>query len=483
MRGQSRALGALASAACLALLATGCSSGPQGSAAASASGAAASASGAAASASGAAASASGAAPSASGATGTVRVMLWGNDQDISSIKKAAEGFEATHPGITISWETGDCGVDYAKCKTLAAGGTLPDAFVMGTWSYFDAVRDGLIADVTPYLKESGTSKDDFTPSIINLLTSSNGGLYGLPMGYNAQSLFYNKDMFDAAGLPYPPADGSYTYEDLRKWAAKLTLDKSGKNATEAGFSPDHINQWGYFNFAALPIPQGYMPVLAAFGGGVLGGAQRNECTADSPQTIAGFQWLQDLMWKDHSAITPQLQQEESGSDRWVRGQVAMQQASHEQVVAVQAKNPGLHYGIAALPKGPAGNATLVQAHIWAMANHSNVKDAAWEFIHYMSTEGAGKQMGLIPAYKDLAAGVDFATAPNEPADLVASQITPASWPLTVTNTDPSGVWSIVSSQDGIAPALDDIFLGHKSAAEALSGICASRINALLQAAK
>ena len=49
---------------------------------------------------------------------TVRVMVWGNDADISSIQEAAEGFSAAHPEITIEWETGDCGVDYAACKTL-----------------------------------------------------------------------------------------------------------------------------------------------------------------------------------------------------------------------------------------------------------------------------------------------------------------------------------------------------------------------------
>lgn len=458
MERRRNVVGAVASAACLALLVAGCSSGPtDGGSTGDA--------------------------STGDASGTVRVMLWGNDQDITSVKNAAEGFETTYPDIKIEWETGDCGVDYAACKTLVAGDNLPDAFVMGTWSYFDAVRDDVVADVTPYLEASGTSKGDFTASIIDTLTSSDGTLHGLPMGYNIQSLFYNKDMFDAAGLDYPPADGSYTYDDLREWSAKLTLDESGNDATEAGFNPDKTEQYGYFNFAAVPISQGYTPVLAAFGGGILGGAERDECMADSDGTIAGFQWLQDLMWTDHSAITPQLQQEESGNARWVRGQVAMQQGSHEQVVAVQQQNPGLNYGIAALPEGPAGNATLTQAHIWTMSEQSRVKDAAWTFIHYMATEGAGTQMGLIPAYKDLAEGDAFATAPNEPADLVAAQITPASWPLTVSNTDPAGVSGIVSSQDGIAPAIEDIITGRKSASEALSGICGSRIDALLQASR
>jgi multiple sugar transport system substrate-binding protein len=418
------------------------------------------------------------------AVSTVRVMLWGSAQDISSVKDAAAGFAAAHPEVKIDWETGDCGVDYATCKTLAAGKNLPDVFVLGSWDYFQAVRDGLAEDLSSHLGSSGTSKTDFTPAVINAITTSDGKLYGLPMGYNVQSLFYNKDLFDAAKLPYPPADGSYTYDDLRAWSAKLTLDQAGHNATDTGFDPNKIKQYGYFNFAALPIEQGYDPVLSAFGGGILSGPQHDQCTADSPGTIAGFQWLQDMMWKDHSAITPQLQQAETGNARWVRGQVAMQQGSHEQVAAVEAQNPNMHFGIAALPKGPAGNASLFQVHVWTIANASQAKNAAWTFVQYMSTEASSKKpMGLIPAYKDVAQGAAFATASNEPADLVAAQLTPASWPRTVTNTDPSVIASVVYSQDGIAPAINDIITDKKSAADALTGICASRINALITAAK
>lgn len=456
---RKKALGAAAAATGLALIVAGCSGG-----------------------SGSDQPTTGSATGGAGEPATIRVMLWGNDQDITSIKDAAAGFATAHPEITVSWESGDCAVDFAPCKTLVAGGNMPDVVVAGSWVYYQGARDGVFADVTSYLDASGTSRDDFTPAIIDALTDKDGKLYGLPMGYNIQSLFYNKDMFDEAGLAYPPADGSYSYDDLRAWAAKLTLDKAGHDATDPAFDANQIEQYGYFNYAAAPIEPGYGPVLAAFGGGILGGDQRNVCTAESEGTIAGFQWLQDVMWKDHSAITPQLQQEEPGAARWVRGQVAMEQGSHEQVAAVQAQNPGLHYGIAALPKGPAGNATLAQIHVWAMSQTSEVKDAAWEFIHYMATDGAGKQMALIPAYKDVAEGPAFAQADGEPADVVAAQITPAGWPLTYTNVDPSVVWTAVSSQDGIAPAIEDIIMDRTSAADALSGICASRIDPLLQAA-
>lgn len=415
---------------------------------------------------------------------TLRVLVWGNNADITSIEEAAAGFSEAHSEIDVQFETGDCGVDYAACKTLIAGGTMADVFVTGSWNYFEAVNDGVLADLTPYLEaDDDVSREDFTASVIDALTSPvDGNVYALPMGYNIQSLFYNKDMFAAAGLEEPPADGSYTYDDLREWAALLTLDSAGNNATSEEFDPDDIVQYGYFNFAAAPIQPGYAPVLEAFGGGILDGDLRNECTADDPETIAGFQWLQDLMWADHSAITPQLHQEEPGFTRWVRGQVAMQQGSHEQVIAVQEQNPELNYDMAALPAGPAGNATLFQIHTWAVYEDSEVKDAAWEFVKYMATEGSGEQMGLIPAYRDVAQGPDFAEAEGEPEHLVQAQLEPAAWDLAITNTDPSAVWSTVEGQDGIGPALDEIITGRATAEEALSGICGSQIEPILDAA-
>ena len=424
-------------------------------------------------------------PSSTGESSTIKVMLWGNNNDITSIKTAAAGFIKANKNVKVVFETGDCGVDYAACKTLAAGKNMPDVFVAGSWTYYQAANDGLTESLDSYLKKDGLPTSDFTPAVMRALKSpSTGKTYGLPMGYNVQSLFFNKDLFKKAGLADPPADGSYTYDDLRSWAKKLTLDKSGNNADSPSFDASNIVQHGYFNFSANTpaIEPGYGPVIAADGGGILNGSLRNKCIADSAGTIKGFQLLQDMMWKDHSTITPQLQQEESGSARWVRGEVAMQQGSHEQVTAVQTGNPSLKYDIAALPKGSAGNASLVQIHIWSMAHASKSKDAAWMFIKYMTTTGSGKQMGLIPAYKDKAQGADFAKAPNEPSNLVAAQLVPAGWKDTYVNVDPSAVWASVTSQDGVGPAIDDITNNRKTAKEALTGICKSTIDPLLSAA-
>lgn len=411
---------------------------------------------------------------------TIRVGVWGVNSDIASIKEAAKGFQQANPNITLKFETGDCGPDYAACKTLIAGRNMPDVVVPGSWNYFDMVRDGVLADMGPAIEGAGVDTADFTPAVISALQSEDGKLYGLPMGYNTQSLFYNTDMFAAAGLEEPAADGSYTYDDLRGWARKLTLDAEGDNAESPDFDPENIKQWGYHNRVALANEPGYGPVLAAFGGNVLSGELRDTCSIDSPESIAGFQYLQDLMWKDHSAITPQLEQEQPGYLRWVEGQVAMQQGSHEQVQIVAEQNPDLKYDIAALPKGPTGNASLLQIHIWSVYAGSQQQEAASKFATYMATEGSGKQMGLIPAYQDRALGKDFAGAPGEPSNLVAAQIEPAGWPLTYVNVDPSNVWAAISGQDGFAPALEDVISNRRSAQEAFGGMC-GKLNEIIAA--
>lgn len=414
---------------------------------------------------------------------TLRVAVWGVNSDIDSIKEAAKGFQEQHPDVELKFEVGDCGPDYAACKQLIAGKNMADVVVAGSWNYFDMVRDGVLTDLTPSLENAGVDTADFTPTVIESLRSDDGDLYGLPMGYNTQSLFYNEDMFAAAGLEEPPADGSYTYEDLREWSKKLTLDENGNNADSPVFDPDKIAQWGYYNRVALSNEPGYGPVLAAWGGGVLAGDERNECSIDSTESIAAFQYLQDLMWTDHSTITPQLEQEEPGYLRWVKGQVAMQQGSHEQVNIVAEQNPDLNYDMAALPSGPAGNASLLQIHIWGVYSGSAKQDIASEFAIYMATEGSGTQMGLIPAYQDRALGDDFALAPGEPTNVIAAQIDPASWPLTFVNVDPSNLWASISSQDGFAPALEDLISDRKPAEEAFGGLCESKIDPLIEASQ
>lgn len=80
-----------------------------------------------------------------------------------------------------------------------------------------------------------------------------GHLIGLPIGINPSVIYYNQDLFDAAGLPYPPhrygepyADGDpWTIEKLEEIAMLLTLDAYGNDATSPDLDLDVTRQWGF----------------------------------------------------------------------------------------------------------------------------------------------------------------------------------------------------------------------------------------------
>lgn len=443
-----------------------------------------------------AAAGTGATTAAAGATannpppaGTLSVSVWGGPPDVESVKAATAAYTKLYPQVKFDIRQSDCGPDYSICKTLIAGGSMTDLVIPGIWNYNRMVLDGAIQEVQSFVDRDKLNLGDFNPTIIGALKSQKDTkLYGLPMGYNVQSLYFNKDMFDKAGLAYPPADGNYTWQDLRAWAKKLTLDESGNSAESPNFNPNKIKQWGFYTGAANTSPggPGYEPLLNAFGGSVMTLPDHQKCNLENPDTIRGWQFIQDMLWKDHSTVTPDANQEQAGFLRWVGGSVAMQQGSHEQVGLVNTQNPTLKFDMAPLPKEKAGNATSTQLHIWAMFSGTKNKELAWNAIKWLATDGNvgayGTQMGLVPAYKDLALGDAFLKAPKEPAHLKEAQLDPTKWALSGFPSPYNQNTDAIGGQDGFGPALQDIVTNKKSAADAVKGVCA-KVDAIMAANK
>lgn len=421
-------------------------------------------------------------------SGNLTVTLWGNQEDLRSQRTAIERYQKEFPNVKLTIQQGDAGVSYAAAKVLIAGGTMADVFVPGIWNYNEMIRDGVLMDLEPYIKRDQFNLTDFNETCINSLKSiKDGKLYGLPMGYNIQSLYYNKDMFDQAGLSYPPADGNYTWDDLREWAKKLTLDKNGNEAGTPNFDPNNTKQWGFYSMAVTPIAPGYEPILMAFGGSTMTLPDRMKCNLEDPNSIKAWQFIQDMIWKDYSMVSPLVNQEQRGDYRFINEQVAMMQGSHEQVLEINQKNPSLRYDMAPLPKGPAGNGTILQFHIWVIYNRSKNKEAAWHLVKWLATEGSiagapnkpAALMGLIPAYKDYARGPAFAEGANEPDHIVEAQLIPSTWRLATYPSCFNYKTDQIAGQDGFGPALEQILMNKKTAAEALKGI-SKKIDALME---
>lgn len=104
----------------------------------------------------------------------------------------------------------------------------------------------------PYLKAMNYDWSDFEEDSVNIYRLEEG-LVGIPFAVYPSFIFYNRDLFDEAGLDYPPHEWGADYADGEPWdiakmeelAIKLTVDANGNDANSPDFDPDNIVQFGY----------------------------------------------------------------------------------------------------------------------------------------------------------------------------------------------------------------------------------------------
>ena len=155
----------------------------------------------------------------SGGKVTIRYMNFsangGHEKDLDAIKAA---FEKANPDVTVQIETTPYDDYFTKLQTAVAGGTVGDAFELNYENFVTYASNGSLAEL------KGVDGAKYKPSLLEAF-SADGKQYGLPESFSNVVLFYNKDLFKAAGVAEPTAE--WTWKDEQAAAAKLT-DKSKK---------------------------------------------------------------------------------------------------------------------------------------------------------------------------------------------------------------------------------------------------------------
>jgi multiple sugar transport system substrate-binding protein len=223
----------------------------------------------------------------------------GTDPDqITQQNALADKFNSSHDNIEIEFLIAPHDEAGTRLLAMIAGGNAPQLVgpngVSTIAQYFDSW-----ADITPFIQaENFDTSDFYGPAVqLNQYPTINTGL---PLGLYPSFMIYNKDMFDAAGLDYPPtdfSDTSWNMDKVREIGMKLTLDKNGNDATSPDFDPENIVQWGYGDQWAE-----IRGLLAREGAPDVGRPTSDDyktATANSPENIMALQWYSDGIWKDH----------------------------------------------------------------------------------------------------------------------------------------------------------------------------------------
>ncbi len=149
------------------------------------------------------------------------------------------------------------------------------------WFGQELIHKNYALNLMPYVNRD-IAVDDFNSETFTEwrgVAQRDDELYGFPACLGLTVLFYNKDLFDRAGIPYP--DTSWTYDDLRRVGERLTVDANGDGIPE---------QWG-LSFDVHYT--GLETVLYSFGGRTLTDDSRRADLSE-PATLRGLHFIQDL---------------------------------------------------------------------------------------------------------------------------------------------------------------------------------------------
>ena len=198
----------------------------------------------------------------------IRFASWDSAEDLEDQQKLVDAFNEQHDDIEVVLEAYGSDFD-TKIAAGMGSGDAPD--VMYMWNYPD-YYEGL-EPLDDYLAKEGEDfKADFYETLWNY-NSMDGKIYGIPVGFTTHCLFYNKDLFDQAGVTYPTDD--WTQDDVQNAAEKIRA-----------LGDDIFGIWQPITYNE------FFKVVAQYGGSLLN-EDKTQFTINSEENIKAAQTLVD----------------------------------------------------------------------------------------------------------------------------------------------------------------------------------------------
>lgn len=296
------------------------------------------------------------------------IRLWtGSSSPAENVYKEDQvaAFEEANPDIDVELLISP---DYGtQIQAGFASGDYPEVFSVGQ-DQFPVYRDsGVLAEGQEFIEDI----DGIYPSLLNAFTFEDVA-YCVPKDFSTLALYYNKDMFDAAGLEYPTAE--WTWQDMTDAAAALTTeDVVGFSASE------DYNRWMGLVFA---------------NGGSLFDAD-GVVAINSPAAVEALDFYASFVADGTGALPSTLESGWNG-EAFGKAKAAMTIEGNWALGYLDDGFADVNYGVAEIPTAPTGDkSTLVFTECWAVgANVEGVKqEAAWKLVNFLTSEEAAAALG------------------------------------------------------------------------------------------
>lgn len=408
-----------------------------------------------------------AAPAEAAASGDVTTLtwaFWGSPEEAESHRAVAAVFEELHPEIKIDywiqpWSDYHTGIVTQWATNDPA--VVPDI----AWTAWPSPRyavEGVLENLDPYIEASGYDLSDYWPGLLQF-GQYQGSQYGLPRDIDVAVLYYNTDMFDAAGLEYPT--DAWTWDDLAAAAEALTVRDAAGNVTTYGLAAEGGKYLKFpYQTGARLLDDFENPSMA---------------TIDTPEALQGFDFITGLL-DSGAAMRPDLLNEAGGdAAAFISDQAAMIIQNSSRIGAF--KEAGKNFDLAPVPTSPDGGRwNGAGGASWVISAASDSKDAAWTFLSWLQSAEGGQKIytergEIFPALQSVANSPSFLEQGDDGLNRQA-------FIVEASGADVGGLgyfpeWGELS--DSIwTPALNSIWSGEAAAADVLPA-ASEQINTFL----
>lgn len=336
---------------------------------------------------------------------TVSFMVSGSQEEYQAYQSLVEAFQADNPDYRIDLRYVPDDADYRR--RLAAdfsAGAPADVFLLNYRRIAPFAAEGAMAPIGSYLAQSAViAEDDFFQPAIDAFRY-NGELWCLAQNVSSLVVYYNKTLFDAAGLAYPAA--GWTWDDFVATARALTVDKDGDGVTDQyGASID-------------PILYRLAPFIWQNGGELVDDtANPTRLVIDSPQAQEAFQWFVDLQVKEKVVPDAAAEAARDGESRFLDGTVGMYFNSRRSTPTMRTID-SFDWDVAP-PPGGQQPASILHVDGYCLAEQSKDKEAAWKFIEYANSpqgqEIIARTGRTVPSLRAIAQSPAFLDPTQKPA--------------------------------------------------------------------
>ncbi len=309
------------------------------------------------------------------------------EQDTPYYQELARTFSLDHPSIAINLLPRPAG----RLGELSFN----DVDVMaGSLWLGRLIEEDDILSLSPWIEGNpGFALDDYYPGLLDLYTRE-GKLWAVPTGADLLVLYYNRDLCDRAGAPYPRA--GWTWDDFL--AAALIL---------------RDEQAGVYGYAAVSPPLEALLFAYQHGGRILDDWQRpSRPTLDDPRTVEALDWYAGLVQRHGVAPSPEEMEQAFGpGDEYalaagiVAGRVAMWAGPYAQRGGLDWRQPwAFKWGMAPLPQDERP-ATWGSTEGLAISATAEDPEACWQWVQFLSRQAPSR---LAPARRSVAESDAFA---------------------------------------------------------------------------